>query len=518
MKGLPFVFTAAAMVLAQVASADPADASFPNVVLIYADDLGYGDLSCYGATKLTTPHVDKIAESGLRFTNAHCTAATCTPSRFSILTGQYAWRKKGTGVLPGDARLIIPTDRTTLGKLFQQAGYQTAVVGKWHLGLGPEGGPDWNGEVKPGPNEVGFDYSFIFAATADRVPTVYIRNHEVVGLDPADPIQVSYEKKIGSEPTGKENPELLKMKNSPNHGHDGTIVNGIGRIGWMTGGQRARWTDEAVGSDFTREAEEFIERNRDNRFFLFFSLSDPHVPRMPGTRFKGKSGLGYRGDSILQADYMAGRIMQKLDYLDLTTNTMVIFTSDNGPVLDDGYQDGAVTELNGHTPGGPLRGGKYSILEAGTRVPFIVHWPAKVEPGVSDAMISQVDFLATFAELTGQDIPDGDATDSTSTLAALLGQSTEGRKSVVLQGRTLALKRDGWKYIEPMDGEARMKLTGIETGLNREPQLYNLKDDIAERNNLAAQEPERLATMREELEAIKAAGGVRGGGLVKANR
>ncbi len=493
-------------------AAAPADTNRPNVVLIYADDLGYGDLSCYGATRLNTPHVDNLSQNGLRFTNAHCTAATCTPSRFSILTGQYAWRKKGTGVLPGDARLIVPTDTTTLGKVFQKAGYQTAVVGKWHLGLGPEGGPDWNGEVNPGPNEVGFDYSFIFAATADRVPTVYIRNHEVVGLDPADPIQVSYEKKIGDEPTGKENPELLKMKASPNHGHDGTIVNGIGRIGWMTGGQRARWTDESVGSDFTQEAEEFIERNRANPFFLFFALSDPHVPRMPGTRFKGKSGLGYRGDSILQADYMAGRIMQKLDDLGLTTNTMVIFTSDNGPVLDDGYQDGAVTELNGHTPAGPLRGGKYSILEAGTRVPFIVHWPAKVKPGVSDALVSQLDFLASFAELTGQTVPEGEATDSTSTLAALTGQSDKGRESVVLQGRTLALKRGDWKYIEPSEGDAVLKLTNIESGLTPEPQLYNLNTDIGERNNLATQEPERMKAMQAELEAIKAAGGVRGVG------
>src|SRR5690625_4144445 len=194
----------------------------PNVIIIYADDLGYGDLSCYGATQISTPNIDRLASEGIRFTDAHCTASTCTPSRYSILTGEYAFRSKGAHILPGNAALLIPQDQATLGTVFQQAGYKTACIGKWHVGLGPEGGPDWNGEVKPGPNEVGFDYSFIFPATADRVPTVYVENHEVIALDPADPITVSYRHKIGNDPTGREHPELLKMKSS--HGHDGTIV------------------------------------------------------------------------------------------------------------------------------------------------------------------------------------------------------------------------------------------------------------------------------------------------------
>ncbi len=266
-------------------------------------------------------------------------------------------------------------ETSSIGALFQQAGYRTANVGKWHLGLGDQVAKNWNGEIKPGPNEVGFDYSFIFPATADRVPSVFMENHKVVALDPNDPIQVDYSSKVGNDPTGKEHPELLKMKSSPGQGHDNTIVNGIGRIGYMSGGNKARWVDEEVSTTFLEKAKEFIEENHRNKFFLYLALTEPHVPRMPATMFKGKSGLGYRGDAILQLDWTVGQIMKQLETLGISQNTMVIFTSDNDAVLDDGYQDEAVSQLNGHTPNGILRGGKYSVLEAGTRVPFILSWP-----------------------------------------------------------------------------------------------------------------------------------------------
>lgn len=329
----------------------------PNVIYIYADDLGYGDLSCYGTTKISTPHLDRLASQGIRFTDAHATSATCTPSRYALMTGQYPWRKTGTGILPGDAALIVPTNKITLPKVFKNAGYTTGIVGKWHLGLGMQVEKNWNGEIKPGPNEVGFDYSFIFPATADRVPTVFLENHRVIALDPNDTIEVNYEHKVGNEPTGKEHPELLKMKASPNHGHDNTIVNGIGRIGYMSGGKTARWADEEMPLTFLTKAKEFIEENRQKPFFLYYALTEPHVPRMPSTIFKGKSNLGFRGDAILQLDWAVGEILKQLDYLGLNENTIVIFSSDNGPVLDDGYQDGAVTKQNGHMPAGPLRGG-----------------------------------------------------------------------------------------------------------------------------------------------------------------
>lgn len=410
------------------------------------------------------------------------------------MTGQYPWKKKGTGILPGDAALIIPLDKITLPGLFKQAGYATGIVGKWHLGLGDKVEKDWNGEIKPGPNEVGFDYSFIFPATADRVPTVFLENHRVIALDTTDPIAVNYEHKIGSDPTGKEHPELLKMKSSPGHGHDNTIINGIGRIGFMNGGHQARWVDEELSFTFLSKATQFIEDHQRQPFFLYFALTEPHVPRMPATQFKGKSGLGYRGDAILQLDWTVGQIMKKLRSAGMGKSTIIIFTSDNGPVLDDGYQDGAVTMLNGHTPAGALRGGKYSSLEGGTRIPFILSWPEQVNPQVSDALVCQMDLLASFAQLLKQTIPADQATDSENMLAAFLGKNGKGRAMLVEQGLRdpTAIIRDGWKYIQPHPGAAVMDLVNIESGNSPEPQLYDLRKDIGEKHNVAGQFPDKV--------------------------
>ncbi|MHA8088136.1 sulfatase family protein [Aquirufa sp. Wall-65K1] len=476
----------------------------PNVIFIYVDDLGYGDLGSYGATKIKTPHLDMLAKGGIRFTNAHATSATCTPSRYALMTGQYPWRKSGTGVLPGDAALIIPTDKITLPALFHQKGYKTGLVGKWHLGLGNTVQKNWNQKITPGPNEVGFNYSFIFPATADRVPTVFVENNYVVAQDSNDPIEVNYQTKIGNEPTGLENPELLKLKSSPNHGHNNTIVNGIGRIGYMKGGQLARWTDEEMPLTFLSKAKEFIESNKSNPFFLFYALTEPHVPRMPSTIFKGKSGLGLRGDAILQLDWTVGEIMNQLQQLGIAKNTLIVFTSDNGPVLDDGYQDGAVTQLNGHTPWGVLRGGKYSTYEAGTRVPMLIHWPGKIKPQVSDAMLSQIDFIASFAQFFNKKLPLNEATDSENMLNAFLGKSNQGRKVLVKQGmNSLAIVRGEWKYIEPNAGPALNKLVNIELGNNPLPQLYHLTSDLSEKNNVASQHPDLVKELSDMLQKIK---------------
>jgi arylsulfatase A-like enzyme len=473
----------------------------PNVIFIYVDDLGYGDLSCYGATKISTPNIDQLASEGLRFTNGHTTSATCTPSRYALMTGEYPWRKKGTGILPGDAALIIPTDKTTLPSLFQKAGYKTAIVGKWHLGLGTSLEKEWNGQLKPGPNEVGFDYSFIFPATADRVPTVFVENHRVVALDASDPIAVDYQQKIGDDATGKEHPELLKMQSS--HGHNNTIVNGIGRIGYMNGGKKARWTDEEMPLTFLEKAKTFIEENQHKPFFLYYSLTEPHVPRMPSTMFKGKTNLGYRGDAILQLDWAVGEIMKQLEYLHLSKNTLVIFSSDNGPVLDDGYQDEAVTKLNGHTPAGPLRGGKYSAFEGGTRVPWIMRWPGNIKPGVSDALVCQMDILASFANFLKQPLAKADAPDSYNVWNALLGKTKTGRKILVEQGGPLALVKNNWKYIEPGNEIPYHKLTDTETGGSPTPQLYDLSKDIGEKNNLAEKYAEKVKELSALLKKIK---------------
>jgi arylsulfatase A-like enzyme len=495
-----------ALVLVALAAAAPAGAAGakpPNIVLIYADDLGYGDVSCYGATKLKTPNVDRLAANGLRFTNAHASAATCTPSRYALLTGEYAWRQKGTGVLPGDATLIIRPGRTTVASLLQKAGYTTGVVGKWHLGLG-EGKVDWNTEIKPGPQEIGFDYAFIMAATGDRVPCVYVENRRVVGLDPRDPIEVSYTTPIGNEPTGRANPELLKMR--PSQGHDQTIINGISRIGYMSGGKSARWIDEDMADTFAGKAVAFLERTRDQPFFLYFATHDPHVPRVPHPRFVGKSGLGPRGDAIVEFDATVGTILDTLDRLKLTDRTLVILTSDNGPVVDDGYQDQAVELLGGHTPAGPLRGGKYSAFDAGTRVPFIVRWPGRVKPGVSGALIGQIDFLASFAALTGQTLAPADAPDSFAVLPALLGDAPKGRDHLVEHAGTLGIIQGDWKYIEPSKGQRYNKFTNTELGNDPEPQLYDLASDLGEKRNIAAAHPEKVAELAALLKKIRADG------------
>ena len=476
--------------------------SRPNIVVIYADDLGFGDLGCYGGKKVATPNIDRLARQGLRFTRAHATSATCTPSRYALLTGEYPWRRKGTGIAPGDAAAIIEPGRTTLPAVLQQAGYRTGVVGKWHLGLGAAEGPQWNENLKNTPLDVGFDDSYIMAATGDRVPCVYVENRRVVGLDPTDPIAVSYKEKIGNEPTGRENPDLLKMK--PSHGHDNTIVNGISRIGWMTGGKAARWVDEDMADTFTGKAVEFIKKNRQQPFFLYFATHDIHVPRVPHPRFAGKSGLGPRGDVLLQFDWSVGEVLRTLDQLGLTNNTLVLLSSDNGAVIDDGYQDEAVEKLNGHTPSGPLRGGKYSAFEGGTRVPLLVRWPGRVKPGVSDALVSQVDWLASLAHLTNQAVPTT-APDSRNQLAALLGDDRRGRDHVVEHAvsGTLSLVKGDWKYLEPSSGPRLNKNTNTETGADPQPQLYDLRTDGGERRNAAAAHPQKAKELADLLEKVR---------------
>jgi len=370
------------------------------------------------------------------------------------------------------------------------AGYKTAVVGKWHLGL-TNGRPNWNAELKPGPLEIGFDYSFIIPATGDRTPCVFVENHRVANYDPADPIEVDYKKKVGNEPTGAERRDLLTMK--PSHGHDNTIVNGISRIGYMSGGKQARWKDENIADVLTQHAVDFIKQNRANKFFLYFATHDIHVPRVPHPRFRGKTGMGPRGDAIVECDWSVGQVLKTLDDLHITENTLVIFTSDNGPVVDDGYQDEAVEKLGAHKPAGPLRGGKSTVWEGGTREPFIARWPNHIAAGkTSDALICQIDLLASLAAFTNQKLPPNAAPDSQNVLPALLGQSNHGRDELVEQARVLALRQANWKYIEPASP-------------NDKPQLYNLADDLAEQKNLARSNSQKLNQLQARLDEIRKA-------------
>ena len=491
--------------LIAVLSANARASDRPNIIVILVDDLGYGDLSCMGATAFSTPQIDRLAAEGCRFTDGHSAAATCTPSRYALLTGEYAWRRKGTGIATGDAGAIITPDRTTIPSILKSAGYRSAVVGKWHLGLGNKS-PDWNGRLSPGPLDIGFDECFIMPATGDRVPCVYVEQDQVVGLDPSDPISVSFREPVGDEPTGLQHPELLKL--AWDHGHNNSIINGISRIGYMSGGKAARWVDENMADVFTARAVRFIDQHiathNGQPFFLFFNPHDIHVPRTPHQRFVGSTQLGPRGDAIQQLDWSVGEILKCLDQHQITKQTLVIFTSDNGPVLNDGYRDQAQELNREHRPAGPWRGGKYSAFEGGTRVPFIARWPGRIENGsTSKALICQIDFLATFAELTGETLPPNAGPDSYKLLPTLLGTDPHGRDHLVQQAGPLAIRQGRWKLIEPSPGPALNRNVNIETGNHPDAQLYDLESDPAETRNLAAAEPRRTEELLTLLRKIR---------------
>ena len=472
--------------------------ALPNVVIIYADDLGYGDVSAYGATEITTPNIDRLAKGGVRFTNGYSSSATCSPSRYALLTGGYPWRNEKARILDGTAPLLISTEQMTLPKMFKEQGYHTGIVGKWHLGLG-DGHVDWNEQIAPGPNEVGFDYAYIMAATQDRVPTVYIENGKVVRSDPNDPIEVSYRDNFPGEPTGKDNPEMLKMR--WHHGHFNTVVNGISRIGYMKGGAEARWVDENMADTFLVRAQDYILAHKDAPFFLYYALQQPHVPRTPHPRFVGSTGMGPRGDVIVEADWCIGELISTLEEQGLLENTLIILSSDNGPVLNDGYYDDADTKVGNHTPAGPLRGGKYSLFEAGTRVPFITYWKGRINPAVSDAIVSQVDLFSSLSSLVDSELRNPD---SEELMKVLLGKSDQGREELIMEatGRT-AFRSGEWVLIPPNNERPLAVEVNIELGNAPEYQLYNLKEDLGELNNLAESQPDKLKEMIAAFEAIR---------------
>lgn len=472
----------------------------PNIVIIYVDDLGFGDIGVNGAIGVKTPYIDTLAKNGLNLTDAHCSAATCTPSRYSLLTGSYAFRNNAA-ILEGDAPLIIDTKKETLPKMLQKAGYTTGVVGKWHLGLG-EGKIDWNKRIPLGPKEVGFDYSFLIPATGDRVPTVFLENQEVVGLDINDPITVSYGTRIEGYPWGFKHPELLKQHTDPYH--QGAVINGISRIGYMKGGKDALWVDEDIPFVLSETANSFIEDNKENPFFLYFSLHDIHQPRIANIKFVESSTMGPRGDVIAQMDWCVGQITESLKKQNLLENTLIIFTSDNGPILDDGYVDYARELVGNHKPGGVYRGSKYSVYEAGTRMPTIVHWPKEVKPGTSSALLSQVDLYKSLACLVKQDVEKGAAPDSQDFLKSWLGKSNKGRKFLLEEAYTYGLRKGKWKYIQPKKKPVPNWIVQkfVDPGFRDEVQLFNLHEDPSEKNNIALNYPEVVAKMKAKLSEI----------------
>jgi arylsulfatase A-like enzyme len=477
--------------------------SRPNIVFIYMDDLGYGDISAYGASDIETPNMDALAEKGVKFTKGYASSATCTPSRYALLTGTYPWRNKNAKILPGTAPLLIDTATYTLPRLLKDNGYNTAIVGKWHLGLG-RGNVNWNKEIKPGPNQVGFDYSYIMAATQDRVPTVYINNGKVDNLDPSDPIRIDYKNNFEGEPSGLKNPELVSMKGDNQHSN--AIVNGVPRIGYMTGGESAKWIDVDMADHFLTKAQNYVKSQKDQEqpFFLYYALQQPHVPRIPHPRFAGKSGMGPRGDVILEADWCVGEFMKTLEKEGLLDNTLIVFSSDNGPVLDDGYVDQAVELLGDHDPNGGLRGGKYSLFEAGTRVPFITYWKGNTESITSEALVSQIDLYNSIAQLVGSEVQ---TEDSKELLNVFLGKSEVGREELIIEATSrTAYKQGDWVLIPPYNGPKVFKGKNIETGNAQNFQLYNLANDPKQDQNLAQSDTIKLKQMIADFQNIRGDG------------
>lgn len=460
----------------------------PNVVIIYTDDIGYGDIGVNGAELISTPNIDQLASEGIRFTDAHCAASTCSPSRYSLLTGEMGFRKN-LGIQPVNAPLSIKTTQFTLGKLFQEAGYHTGIIGKWHLGIG-NGDINWNEQLKPGPNEVGFNYSFVIPSSNDRSPFVFLENDRVYNHDPKDPITVS-RKRIPDEvpgtkyPNGLENPESMTVYTGDKN-HHGTVINGVGRIGYMRGGKKALWNDKDIADNLIDKTREFISKNENDPFLLLLTTNDIHAPRLPHPRFKGTTSLSYRGDNVVQLDWCVGEVMKMLKKKGLEDNTILIFSSDNGPVgIDGGYKDGS--NLGNHKAAGIYRGGKYSIYEGGTRVPFIIRWPSVLKPMVSEALVSQVDLLASFADYLNIKIPEGDALDSRNYWDAFMGKDIVGADVILEQGNTIgggiAIRKGNMKYIHKKDNY----------------EMYNLKLDPSEKNNIIKDFPELSKELHEEL-------------------
>lgn len=488
-----------------------AEAQKPNVIVIMADDLGYGDLSCYGATEFETPHIDKLAAEGIRFTNGYCSASTCTPTRYSFLTGTYAFREKGTGIAPPSSPALIAGGTPTIASMLQGVGYNTAVIGKWHLGLGGEDGPDWNGDLKPGPLEIGFDHCFLLPTTNDRVPQVYVEDHRVLNLDPADPLWVGKEKPSEDHPTGITHRDTLKMDWT--HGHNSTIHNGISRIGFYTGGEKARFRDEDLADKWVEKSVEWMNENKDEPFFLFFASHDLHVPRIPHERFQGATPLGFRADSIVQLDWCVGELVKAVEEMGIAENTLIVFCSDNGPVLDDGYADEAIEKIGSHRAAGPFSGGKYSIYEGGTRTPFITNWKGTINPAVSEEVVTTIDLYGSLAALTGAELPEDAARDTADVMNAMMGkENAKGREEFIEQDNgnsgNLGFRSGNWKLQRHAKGKARhvvveQKLDSVEVPVY---QLFNLEQDPGEKENVIESHPEIAGHLTERLDEIIDAG------------
>ncbi len=474
----------------------------PNVVIILADDLGYGDLSCQGATKVHTPNIDRLAAEGRRFTDAHSPASVCTPTRYNLLTGRYAWRTwNSSGTVWANDPMLIDPDRFTLADLMKRQGYRTACLGKWHLGFGSPDmpgwddvlGPDYNAPLRPGPLDVGFDYFWGFPHVG-QLPHVIIENDRVLGLEPDDPIRMLPDKRPGFERNYLERPRL-----------------GLAAALGVSGGKAARYEHQQLAVMLTQRAVRWIrEQSSHQPFFLYFAHRNIHGPLRPNARFRGKSEIGVYGDFLLELDWSVGEVLGALDEQGLADNTLVLFTSDNGAIQT--YREIVDSaEVQGHRINGPLRGQKTDAYEGGCRVPLLARWPGKISPGTeSEALVALTDLLATFADYFDVTLSENAGEDSFSFLGAMLGHKPRQvvREALVTDSyrAVMAIRRGDWKLILAQHGG------GVATeDLPVDPeipagQLYHLGRDIGESTNLYERHPNRVRELTELLRTYRETG------------
>ncbi|MDW7692906.1 arylsulfatase [Flammeovirgaceae bacterium SG7u.111] len=486
-------------------------APLPNIVLINADDLGYGDLSCYGATKVHTPNIDKLAQDGRSFSDAHSASAVCSPSRYGLLTGSYPLRRNFWGALGGiNDGLSIDTTQITLASVLKDAGYSTACVGKWHLGLGVDK-PDYNKPLKPGPLELGFDYFYGIPMVNSGPPFVYVENHHVVGYEPSDPFVLGQ--------------KSITQKWPAKGGY--TAIGGAEKAHLL-------YEDEKVGTTLKDKAIAWMKKihsnDKDKPFFLYLATINIHHPFTPAPQFKGTSQCGLYGDFIHELDWIVGEVVKSLEEMGVAENTLVIFTSDNGGMLNHGGQDAWKA---GHQLNGDLLGFKFGAWEGGHRIPFIAKWPAEIAANSkSNHLISQVDLLATFAAIVAKPLSKEECPDGINQLPELKGETTEPLRDILMITPNcpshLTVRKGEWVYIPAQDaggfqgteigahnlgGAAATVLTGqansdIENGKikpDAQPaQLYNLKNDLYEAINVYGQYPEIQHELDDILKSYRA--------------
>ncbi|MFR9634938.1 MAG: arylsulfatase [Rikenellaceae bacterium] len=519
MNQLKFIATAATCLTATTAL-QAKQQTPPNVVFIMVDDIGYGDLSCYGAELVSTPNLDKLAAEGRQFVDAHSASSVSTPSRYSMLTGEYPSRgaedlsKPAEGIwnpLRLNAPMIIPTDKMTVGKVMQQQGYKTACIGKWHLGWGDQPETDWNKPLSPSPNDVGFDYYFGIPHVTSTPPYFFVRNREVVGYDPNDPIL----RKTDDNPA-----PIAKTQIYPNKGKN-----------IFTGGAEAHalYKDNEMGIKMVEESVQWITENKENPFFLYLATPHIHHPFTPGDKFVGSSKAGIYGDYIQELDWVVGEVMECLSREGIDKNTLVIFTSDNGGMLNNAGQ--AARDL-GHKQNGDLLGFKFDVWDGGHTVPFIARWPKMIKAGTkSDQVISNVDLMATMAALTGYKLNDGEAVDSYNMLEAFTGNPKKMLREEFLltsfKKTHQGIRMGDWVYIPAkgnggwiggkrgthiFGGPKAIEYAGQENSDIKDgkikpdapkAQLYNVKEDRSQTKNVINDYPEIAAKMEKRLREMQ---------------